>query len=395
MTVSALKTSSVRPPRKRVFVNVETVTRFGRDIVEGIIQFAVENSWELDFEYRTLAEPLPCWFQHWNGNGIISRSGSRKIVQELKKKGCPRVELVGNGTNDEDDQEIASDREETAKLIFNHFYERGFRNFASFSFNDCWWSLLEKKNYSDYLKSRGFSCQTFKVRTNKRAIIPQWSENDRQRLADWLSELPKPVALYVVTDAQAVPVLQTCRALGIGVPDEIAVVGVENDEWLCNVTDPPLSSVDQNGKKIGYLAAELLHDRMEGRRLERERITVPPLFIQTRQSSDCVAIDNRDFVEIIKYIRDSATSGLTVNEVVQHSNLSHATLGRLFKKCLGRTIEQEIRRVRVERAKQLLWETGCNIAVVAEKAGFNSPEYFCYSFRQLTGMTPQEFRAIK
>lgn len=379
--------------RKRVFVNVETVSHFGRDIVEGIIQFALEHEWEIDFEYRTLAEPLPSWFKHWSGDGIISRSGSRKIVQDLARKKCPRVELVGTDANDE--PEVSADREEIARMIFSHFFERGFRHYAVFSFNDCWWSLLEKKCYIDLLQKHDIEVHTFKVRGDRRAILPKWSENDRARLKDWLLSLPKPVALYVVTDAQAVPVLQTCRSAGIAVPDDIAVVSVENDDWLCNITNPPLSSVDQNGRRIGYLAAKLMADRMEGKCLERQRISVSPLFIKTRQSSDCIAIDDRDFADIIKYIRESATSGLTVQEVVDYSNLSHATLRRLFHKWLGRTIEQEIRHLRIEKARQLLHETECSIATVAKKSGFNSSEYFCFVFRQTVGMTPHEFRNNK
>ncbi|MDO5552623.1 MAG: DNA-binding transcriptional regulator [Planctomycetia bacterium] len=382
-----------RSTKRRIFVNVETVSHFGRDIIEGIIRFALENNWELGFESRTLAEPLPHWFRYWNGDGIISRSGSRKMLADLRAKNCPVVELTGTGP--ENEPEVAADRGRIAEMIFSHFFERGFREFAVYSYSDTWWSTLEKKCYVELLREHGFRCHTFRVPVRHAAIIPKWSEGDRVRLQNWLAGLPKPIAMYVVTDAQAVPLLQICRNLGIRVPDDLAVVSVENDEWLCNVTDPPLSSVDQNGKKIGWLAAELLRDRMNGHRLAHEQINVAPLYIQTRQSSDCVAIDNPELVDVIRYIREMACAGLTVREVVRYSNMSHATLGRLFHKWLGRTIEQEIRHVQIERAKLLLRETQCSIAAVASSVGFQSPEYFCFAFRQAVGLPPHEFRSTK
>ncbi len=378
------------PDRKRIFINVETVSRFGRDIYDGIKQFAVENRWEIHFEPRALSDQLPLWFRYGTWDGIISRSGNKRIVNELLKKEAPRVELIGTGPQDE--PEVMVSREGVARLIFDHFYERGFRHFAIFSYEDTWWSYLEKKSYREILKRRRFDCHVFKVRSNRRVLVPKWTESNRDRLRSWLLELPKPVGLFVMSDAQAIPVYQTCQELNLRIPVDVAIVSVENDELLCNVLTPTLSSVDQNGKKIGYLAAELLRDRMEGKRLERQKITVPPLMIKARQSSDCVTIDDANLVDVFQYIRDMACYGLTVNDVVEFSNFSHATLGRLFKKWLGRTIEEDIRYVRVEQAKHLLQETQIGIASVAKMTGFSSPEYFCHVFRQFTKMSPTEFR---
>lgn len=377
--------------KKRVFVNVETVSRFGRDIFEGIRQFASKSGWEIHFEPRPLTERLPDWFGGGTWDGIISRSGDRSIVEESLRKNSPHVEL--NGTGPEDGPEVSVDPEGVARMVFRHFYERGFRRFAVFSFGESRWSRLETDLYQKVLEEEGFDGLLFHLR-NRCDPISKWTEADRNRLRAWLLELPKPTALYVVSDVQALPVYQTCRDLGLRIPNDVAVVCVENDEWLCNAVDPPMSGVDRNGKKIGYLAAELLRDRMEGRRLEPQRIRVAPLMIRMRQSSDCVKIDDSDLVDTVRYIHETACSGLTVDEVVEYSAFSHSTLGRLFKKWLGRTIEEEIRRVRIEQAKRLLQETKISMAAVAKMSGFRSHGYFCHTFHELTGMSPSEFRGF-
>lgn len=381
------------PPKKSVYVNVETVSQFGRDIFEGIKTFALENNWEVYFESRTLTERLPDWFRHWGEwDGVISRSGTRAIYEEIAAKNCPMVELVG--MSDSDEPEVMVDREKVARMIFEHFYGCGFRYFAVFATEDTWWSRLEKEAYRSILAERGYGVDIFPVRSTS-ALVPKWDEEKRGRLRQWLTDLPKPVALYVITDMQAVPIYQTCREMGLRIPRDVAIVSVENDEWLCNVIDPHLSSVDQNGKKIGYLAAELLSDRMQGRRLKRQAIKVPPKRLLIRESSKYATVDDPDLVEILHYIQETACNGLTVDELIAYSNYSHATLGRLFKKNLHRTIEDEIRRVRVERAKSLLLETQASITSIASSCGFSSPEYFCHVFRSITGMSPSKYRSCK
>jgi len=148
-----------------------------------------------------------------------------------------------------------------------------------------------------------------------------------------------------------------------------------------------------DGRRVGYTAAQLLHERMDRpRRRKSSTIFVPPLFITERQSSEGTAIEDKDAAETIRFIRERACDGLTVREVVEFSNLSHRTLARLINKWTGRTIEQEIKRVRMETAKRLLKETDYSVTLIGTRCGFSKPEYFCNIFRQTTGMTPKEFR---
>jgi len=227
-------------------------------------------------------------------------------------------------------------------------------------------------------------------------MMPLWFEQDRPLIADWLKRLPKPMAMFAVTDDHAKFVLKICQAEGIAVPEDIAVVGTENDEWFCRLCQPPLSSVECDGHQFGHIAASLLQERMDRpHRRKSATVFVPPLFITERQSTESTAIEDKDAADAIRLIWERACNGLTVRDVVTASNLSHRTLARLIHKWTGRTIEQEIQRIRIETAKRLLKETDYSVPLIGTRCGFNSTKHFCNCFRQITGMTPKEFRSRK
>ncbi|MGL4594363.1 MAG: AraC family transcriptional regulator [Thermoguttaceae bacterium] len=374
----------------RVFVNVETTSQFGRDIIEGVLQFSTEHNWQIDFEYRTLTEPLPEWLNNWNGDGIISRSGSAQIMRQLEGYSCPFVELVGTGLKN--GAEVCCNGDAMAQLIFYHFRDQCFQHFAFYSFSDSWWTADQKKRYVRLLRKHRIACHTMEVPLLKDITMPIWHESAREQLRLWLHSLPKPICIYAVSDSHALPLLQTCLEEGIAVPEEVVVVGVDNDEWLCRITTPPLSSVDQNGRSVGYLAAELLQDRMNGKRMTSQKIVIEPTGLICRQSSDRIAINDAKFISVLRYIRENACRGVMVSDIVTFSKLSHATLVRQFRKYLGRTIEQEVCRLRLNQAKQLLLESDINIRTISNMVGFRTPEYFCSVFHKQYGIPPNEFR---
>ncbi|MCL2743907.1 MAG: DNA-binding transcriptional regulator [Planctomycetaceae bacterium] len=379
---------------KNVLLNIETTNHFGRDIIQGIMTYAFRHSWNLTFEHYSLFDVSLHRLAHWKGDGIVSRSGNIAIANQIAKTGLPFVELVGRSEQEQPD--ILVDETAQAKMVFEYFYGKGYRRFACFSYSDTWWTLYRKKYFTAYLKQQGFPCEILGVRRMRNRIMPMWYEHDRPLIADWLKNLPKPIALFAVTDSHAKAVLQICQAEGIAVPEEIAVVGAENDEWFCRLCQPPLSSVEEDGCRVGHLAAALLHERMkQPRRRKSATVFVPPLFIAERQSTEGTAIEDKDAADTIRFIRERACDGLTVQGVVKFSNLSHRTLARLIHKWTGRTIEQEIKRVRIETAKRLLKETDYSVKLIGMHCGFKEQEYFCYLFRGTTGMTPKEFRSQK
>jgi len=379
---------------KNILLNIETTSHFGREIIQGIVTYAFQHHWNLTFEHHSLFEVSLPRLAHWRGDGIISRSGSVAIANQVAKMGLPFVELIG--CSEQLLPDVLVDETAQAEMVFEYFYGRGYRRFACFSYSDTWWTVYRKKRFAAYLESRGFPCENLTVRRRWNRIMPMWYEQDRSLIADWLKSLPKPVALFAVTDSHAEAVLHICQAEGIAVPEEVAVLGAENDEWFCRLCQPSLSSIEEDGRRVGYIAATLLKERMDRRtRRKTPTIFVPPLFISERQSTEGTAIEDTDAAEVIRFIREGACGGLTVQDVVRFSNLSHRTLARLIHKWTGRTIEQEIRRVRMETAKRLLKETDYSITLIGKRCGFSKPEYFCNLFRQTTGMTPKEFRGQK
>jgi LacI family transcriptional regulator len=216
---------------------------------------------------------------------------------------------------------------------------------------------------------------------------------DGDRVAGWLKKLPKPLGLMACNDIRGQEVLSACRAAGITVPEEVAVIGVDNDEMLCELSDPPLSSVSLDTERIGYEAAALLDQMIAGKKNLDLPILVLPAGIITRRSTDVLAIEDRHIANATRFIRERACVGIDVSDVLKFVPLSRSTLERRFLRLLGHSPKEEILRTRLDRAKQLLAETDLSLAQVADKVGFQHPEYLSVIFKKKTHLTPGEFRA--
>ena len=211
-------------------------------------------------------------------------------------------------------------------------------------------------------------------------------------VADWVAALPKPVGILACTDQLGFWLLDACRRVGSAVPEEVAVVGVENDETLCQLATPRLSSVAFDGVRVGYESAALLDRLMRGEQPPQEPLVVPPRGIVVRQSSDIVAIDDAAVAAALRFIREHACHGVSVAEVIGRVGLSRTVLERRMRAAIGRTPGEEIVRVRFARVKALLAETDLTVAEIADRCGMEHPQYLAASFKKQFGMTPGAFR---
>jgi LacI family transcriptional regulator len=193
-------------------------------------------------------------------------------------------------------------------------------------------------------------------------------------------------------DIKAQQLLDVCRELDIAVPEEAAVIGVDDDPLLCNLADPPLSSVICNTHRTGYEAASLLDRMMAGERIGSESVLIKPLGVETRQSTDILAIEDQHVAAAVRFIRQHALTGIDVSDVLRQVPVSRRVLESRFREFVGRTPHQEIVRLRVERVKQLLTETNLPLSVIATRAGFQHNEYLSVAFKNAVGMPPSEFR---
>jgi LacI family transcriptional regulator len=176
------------------------------------------------------------------------------------------------------------------------------------------------------------------------------------------------------------------------VPEQVAVIGVDNEELLCRLCDPPLSTVVPNARRVGYEAAQLLDRMMSGARAPRHEVLVPPVGTVARQSTDTLAIDDPEVAAALRYIRERAPDGIRVEDVLRHVPISRSLLERRFRRAVGRSPHAEIRHVQVRRAAQLLGETDLPLKRIAELAGFAHMEYLSYVFKRATGQTPRDYR---
>ena len=193
-------------------------------------------------------------------------------------------------------------------------------------------------------------------------------------------------------DIKAQQLLDVCRELNIAVPEEVAVIGVDNDELLCELADPPLSSVISNTHRTGYEAASLLNQMMSGVKVEPEASLIRPLGIKTRQSTDTLAIDDADVAAAVRFIRENAWKGINVSDVLREVPVTRRSIESRFRKILGRTPHEEITRLKIDRVRQLLLETDLSLSAIARRTGFQHDEYLSVAFKKAVGVSHSHFR---
>jgi LacI family transcriptional regulator len=375
--------------RLRVALIIETSLVYGRRVLHGIANYVhAHQPWSIFLDQREDQSPVPAWLERWRGDGIICRMTNIRLAEAVARSGVPMVDL--NDYTDLGLQGVWSDHRAIGRVAAQHLVERGFRHFAFCGFSGQRWSVERQDGFAKFLESAGHDCHIYESRWNRRHSRP-W-EQTRQRLVAWLESLPKPIGIMAGNDMRGQQVLDACREAEIAVPNEAAVVGVDNDELLCGLCDPPLSSVIPNAERIGYDAAALLDQLMQGERPTQREWLIEPLGIATRQSSDILAIDEPNIAAAVRLIRESACKGVTVSDIAQQVAVSRSVLERGFHKYLGRTPQAEIRQVQVARVKELLAQTELPLSRIAEIAGYDHPEYMCVVFKREVGCTPGQFR---
>jgi LacI family transcriptional regulator len=381
----------------RAALLIESSRGYGRGLLRGIADYVrVHGPWSIYLQRHHLYDATPAWLKDWRGDGIIARVENRRIARSLRCRRLPVVDLRGR-LPDLDMPAILTDDDAGARIAAAHLLERGFRQFAYCGFVGTPYSDERSRVFNQVIEQAGFRCFTYESPTHLRGRHPEKTEIEgglgEEHVTRWLRKLPRPIGLMACNDARGQQMLNACRDLGIHVPEEMAVVGVDNDDVICDLCDPPLSSVSPNTAKIGYEAAALLDRMMRGEAAPQRPIYIEPVGIVTRRSTDVLAIENADVTAALLFIRDHACDGISVSDVVTHVSLSCSALERQLRKILGRTPKAEIVRVQLDRVKQLLAETVYPLKKIALEAGFKHPEYMCAVFKSKFGQTPGQYRA--
>ncbi|MDO5580370.1 MAG: substrate-binding domain-containing protein [Planctomycetia bacterium] len=391
----------------RVLAFCETNTKYGREILEGVSQFAREKNWILSFEQRGRFELSFDRYLPSTADGIISRTIHFSANEILEKSGVPFVELMGAVPRNQNGKktlsrkkfsDIGTDENALAKMIADHFIERGLRQFAYYDMENVPMFYPRRNAYLEYLSSLDYSCHVYpSTWTCQDCYFPQWHEKYRKRLSKWLLALPKPIGLFASLDQCGQIVLELCQELGIRVPQEISLVAVGNDKWICRMMNPAMSSVNCNSFAVGYLAAALLEKKMRHEPIASNAntgggTTVQPQYLAIRQSSDFYSVGDPDIEKALLFIRENACNRIQLKDILNEVIISQRTLYRGFDKYIHRTPQAEILRVQMEEAKCLLRETQFSIACIARRTGFSNAIYFIQVFRRECGMTPNVYR---
>lgn len=377
--------SSLSHSQPKVALLIETSNAYARGVLRGVVSYIQERApWSFYIMEYGRGDDPPSWLAHWDGDGIIARIESSNIANAVVSSKLPTVD-VSAGRYVPSLPWVEADNWKIAQLAVNHFLERGLRHFAYCGDRRFAWSRLRGDLFSELLKAAGHQCHTFDLPTFK---------PDRQiaRMGGWLTQLPKPLGVFACYDICGRHILATCRDAGLAVPDEVAVLGVDNDELLCELSSPQLSSVIPDTYRTGYEAAALLERMMKGENCLGEEVRIAPIGVHCRHSTDVLASDDPHVVRALRFIRDHAFENISVDDVLRAVHLSRKVLETRFKNVLNHSLHDEIIRQRIDCVKELLVNTDLKLADVASRTGFEHYEYLNVAFKRETGFTPSGYR---
>jgi len=378
----------VNPDSVRVALLIESSNAYGRGLLAGIYDHATVSEHWVTFlpEHGRGAPPLES-LHAWRGDGIIARIENERIAAVVRELGLPTIDTSAARLLPELPY-VETDDVAIARLAAEHLCEIGFRHFAFCGDRRFRWSENRRIAFERELAARGHALDVFEMPASaRRGGIA--AENER--LGRWLASLPQPVAVFACYDVLARRVIEACHDLAISVPEQMAVLGVDDDELLCRLTTPPLSSVIPDARGAGRLAAELLDSLLAGRPVSPEHL-LPPRGVAVRQSTDVVSVDDPVVVAAAQFIRKNISRGIKVEDVAAASHVSRRKLEQRFVRSLARTPHEEIVRTQWRLVEDLLQNTELKLVAIARRCGFKHPEYMTTAFTKRYGCSPSEWR---
>ncbi len=393
----------------KVALLIESSRKFGRDVLSGIAKYIhVHGPWSCYIEERELHDGIPNWLKHVPINGIIARIDGWRTGKELLRLGRPVIDVRAS-VRFKQIPAFVTDPRAVAQMAADFFLQAGFRHFAFCGYPGIPFSDQRGRAFAEYLAARGYTTSQFTPPPHSltaarrganppltllQAVEQRGLENEKA-IAVWLFKQPRPLALFACNDICGQQVLNACREHGINVPGEVAVMGADDDEVLCTISEPPLSSIKPDTERLGTRAAELLDAMMNGKHVNPGLVEIPPLWIVERASTDVVAIEDPVTVQALRFIRHHVNEGVNVKDVLAHVGCSRTDLGVRFRHWLNTSVRAEIVRLRLERACSLLRQTNLGLAEIGRQSGFRDAPSFCRLFRKRLKQTPTQYRRAK
>ncbi len=376
----------------KVILCLESSRQYGRDLIRGIVLYSkLHGPWTFCIEenfYRQnkKSKNVLSWIKKWGANGIVARDFN--YLDKLIEVGIPTIIASAFIERDEDIIKITTDNEGITQQAYEHFCGRGFRNFAFCGFEDMPWSKCREESFETIVKSAGSKINVFNSNSSR---ISNW-DKEHPRIIKWLKSLPKPVGVLCCNDDRGRDLIEACLAGGLKVPFEVAVLGIDNDDLVCESSNPPLSSISLGTEEAGFFAAATLDKLMKGEKNNVDTIIVKPKVVVRRQSTDTLAVEDEYVAKALHYINQNIKNLIQVNDVVRAVNCSRRNLDEKFRRYIGHTVFSEIRRARVESISHLLSETDLPISQIAFNLGYNDSGHIARFFKQEKNITPKAFR---
>jgi LacI family transcriptional regulator len=381
------------PKTHRIALLFDANQAFAREVIAGIASYlsSRRTSWELFIEddFRLRLSSLA----RWQGGGIIAHFDDPAVAAALSDSRVPVVAVGGSYANEADYPAnvpyVATDNFKLVNLAYTHLIDVGLREFALFSLPDGRqhrWALERETAFRTLMQRDKFDVEIFRGES-----ACSWEEAVEQQIK-WLKKLPKPVGIVAVTDARARQLLQACQFANIAVPEQVAIIGIDNDPLARMLSCIPLSSVIQGSNEIGRTAARMLHQLLEGTYLECTRILVPPAGINVLASSSHQPIKDPRVMRARHFIRQYACQGIKGDQVAAYVGVSRSTLETYFQQELACSVHDEILRFKLDAATALLARGDCSVAEVAQRCGFTSMQYLFAVFKRELGCSPREYQ---
>ncbi|RCL33869.1 MAG: helix-turn-helix domain-containing protein [Verrucomicrobia bacterium] len=373
--------------RRQIALLVETSLGSGREILRGIAQFARDYAnWEIFHAARGLEDSVPDWLKAWDGDGVIARIQNEGMLHSLKKLEPPIVDVLGVPVHDFPLVQV--DDVEISKQVARHFFERDFVHFGFYGIKGENWSQRRQDALRQAIGSAGSFAHIHSLRGES-----EGDSNHNFELQQWLVALPKPVAIMVCSDQRGLALLEACRAVGLTVPEQVSVVGVDNDLAFCEVATPNLSSVRGGHMRVGFEAAKLLNHLIDGQSPPDTPVLVAPNEIVVRESSDSRSISDPAVRDAVRFIRERLSEAITNEDIAKAVGISKTRVQVRFRAALGMSIREFVAERRLLRAEKLIVATDLTFADIAERCGFRHHEYLGYVLKKRRGITPRQLRS--
>ncbi len=377
----------------RVALLIEEAREIGRSLLRGIAQYSsTHGPWifyrEAPF-YEKLSHEDRLWrIKEWRPDGIIMREQGR-LDPSLLELDIPVIYSSHRYGPAPGIPNILGDDRQIGTMAAHYLLEKGFRHFGFCGFKNMWWSEDRGRFFAEQISARGFKSMAYPTHSTQQPSL--WFE-ETDRMVEWIKTLPKPCAIFACTDDRCRQLSEACTRSKVKVPEEIALLGVDNDELICNFASPPLSSIMLNAKKTGYDAATVLHRMMEGETVGEITIPLPAPRVVTRQSTDIMAIDDPVVARALSHIHAHYRKGVGVVDIAKAAGVSRRVLELHFRKSMDRSVYEEVLRLRMNQACILLMETNLSVAQIAESLNYDEIKYFSRGFSKVIGISPLAYR---